>query len=86
MLCHSANEWSAICLRPGEARLSCKVHVTSLFRPVLTVILFYISIYQSSGNLLLPQPGKLVAVLVIWVNRGMGKKQGGADACSPLLH
>lgn len=59
-------------------------HVKSVssFRTALMAILLFISICQSSGNLLLPKPGKPVAVLVIWVNRDMGKNRGGADTCS----
>lgn len=46
----------------------------SSFRPALMAILLFISICQSSGNLLV-KPGKPVAILIIWVNR-CGEQQG----------
>lgn len=62
-----------------------RVKSMSSFRPALMAILLFISICQSSGNLLL-KPGKPVTVLVLWVNRGVGNSKGGADACSVQLH
>lgn len=59
----------------------------SSFRAALTGILIFISICQSSRNLLQPKLGKLVAVLFISVSRGRveNRVQIGEDTCSVQL-